>query len=59
MTTFRVGDKVRLVGGWWNGQEGFTEGVSALLQAQVPALIPLDSSSREMTTSGTSLMSSQ
>ena len=26
MTTFRVGDKVRLVGGWWNGQEGFTEG---------------------------------
>lgn len=26
MTTFRVGDKVRLVGGWWNGQEGFTKG---------------------------------
>lgn len=26
MTTLRVGNKVRLVGGWWNGQEGFTEG---------------------------------
>ena len=27
MTTFKVGDKVRLVGGWWDGQEeGFTEG---------------------------------
>ena len=26
MTTLKVGDKVRLVGGWWNGQEGFTEG---------------------------------
>ena len=26
MTTFSVGDKVRLVGGWLNGQEGFTEG---------------------------------